>query len=139
MKDSRFLPCALFISALTLCVLASGRTPEFQGSPYMNPTLPVDARVSDLVGRMTLEEKISQTLNSAPAIERLNIPAYDWWGEALHGVARAGIATVFPQAIGLAAMWDDHIYLPLQLSFPMRRGRNIMNPFAGEGTDDIRA
>ena len=73
----------------------------------MNPALPVDARVDDLVGRMTLEEKISQTLNNAPAIERLGIPAYEWWNEALHGVARAGIATVFPQAIGLAAMWDE--------------------------------
>jgi beta-glucosidase len=73
----------------------------------MNPDLSFEARVDDLVGRMTLDEKISQTLNSAPAIERLGIPAYDWWNEALHGVARAGIATVFPQAIGLAAMWDS--------------------------------
>jgi len=60
---------------------------------------------------MTLEEKISQTLNNAPAIERLGIPAYEWWNEALHGVARAGVATVFPQAIGLAAMWDEaHLF-----------------------------
>ena len=76
----------------------------------MNPALPIEVRVDDLVARMTLEEKISQTLNSAPAIPRLGIPAYDWWNEALHGVARAGIATVFPQAIGLAAVWDeDHM------------------------------
>jgi len=73
----------------------------------MNPALSVERRVDDLVGRMTLEEKISQTVNNAPAIERLGIPAYEWWNEALHGVARAGLATVFPQAIGLAAMWDE--------------------------------
>ncbi len=74
--------------------------------PYQNPDLPVDARVADLVARMTLEEKAGQMGNAAPAIPRLGIPAYDWWNEALHGVARAGRATVFPQAIGLAATWD---------------------------------
>ena len=63
-------------------------------------------RVSELVGRMTLEEKVSQMENDASAIPRLNVPAYDWWSEALHGVARSGYATVFPQAIGLAATWN---------------------------------
>ena len=66
----------------------------------------VEERVEDLVSGMTLEEKISQMVHDAPAIERLGIPAYGWWNECLHGVARAGIATVFPQAIGLAATWD---------------------------------
>ncbi len=65
-----------------------------------------EARARALVSEMTLAEKISQMSNSAPAIPRLNIPAYDWWNECLHGVGRAGIATVFPQAIGLAATWD---------------------------------
>ena len=74
---------------------------------YLNPELPVDVRVDDLVGRMTLEEKIGQMVNQAPAIERLGVPEYNWWSEGLHGVARAGLATVFPQAIGLAAMWDE--------------------------------
>ena len=73
---------------------------------YRDPALPISARVDDLVSRMTLEEKISQMVHDAPAIERLGIPAYGWWNECLHGVARAGIATVFPQAIGLAATWD---------------------------------
>lgn len=73
---------------------------------YLDPDAPLDERVNDLVSRMTLEEKISQMLHDAPAIERLGIPAYNWWNECLHGVGRAGVATVFPQAIGLAATWD---------------------------------
>ncbi len=78
-------------------------------SPYLNPDLGAEKRAADLVSRMTLEEKVLQMQNSAPAIPRLNIPAYDWWNEALHGVARAGEATVFPQAIGLAATWDTDL------------------------------
>jgi beta-glucosidase len=74
--------------------------------PYRNPALPTDQRVDDLVSRMTLEEKVSQMQNTAVGIPRLGIPAYDWWNEALHGVARSGYATVFPQAIGMAATWD---------------------------------
>ncbi len=73
---------------------------------YRDPSLPLEARVNDLIGRMTLEEKISQMVHDAPEIERLGVPAYNYWNEALHGVARAGLATVFPQAIGLAAAWD---------------------------------
>ncbi len=74
---------------------------------YLNPSLPVDQRVNDLVSRMTLDEKIGQMMNAAPAIPRLHIAAYNWWNESLHGVARAGLATVYPQAIGLAAAWDE--------------------------------
>ncbi len=77
--------------------------------PYLDPSLPLDARADDLVSRMTLEEKIGQMLYEAPAIERLGIPEYNWWNECLHGVGRAGVATVFPQAIGLAATWDDDL------------------------------
>jgi beta-glucosidase len=80
-----------------------------QRPPYLDPSLPIEQRVNDLVGRMTLEEKISQMQDVAPAIDRLGIPAYNWWNEGLHGVARAGYATVFPQAIGLAATWDDDL------------------------------
>src|SRR5580698_712875 len=79
------------------------------GAPYLNPDLDAAKRAADLVSRMTLDEKVLQMQNSAPAIPRLNIPAYDWWNEALHGVARAGQATVFPQAIGLAATWDTDL------------------------------
>jgi beta-glucosidase len=74
--------------------------------PFENTDLTLDARVTDLVSRMTIEEKASQMMHEAPAIPRLGIPAYNWWNESLHGVARAGIATVFPQAIGLAAAFD---------------------------------
>ncbi len=62
-----------------------------------------------LVAQMTLEEKASQLKYDAPAVPRLGIPAYNWWNEVLHGVARAGTATVFPQAIGLAAMFDENM------------------------------
>ena len=79
--------------------------------PFRDPSLPLDARVRDLIGRLTLEEKAGQLVNAAPAIPRLDIPAYDWWSEALHGVARAGRATVFPQGIALAATWDADLML----------------------------
>jgi beta-glucosidase len=74
--------------------------------PYLNPALPISDRVDDLISRMTLEEKASQLVNQARAIPRLQVPAYDWWSEALHGVANAGTATVFPEPIGLAATFD---------------------------------
>jgi beta-glucosidase len=73
---------------------------------YANTALSPEARAADLVARMTLEEKALQLGNAAPAIPRLGVPAYNWWNEGLHGVARAGVATVFPQAIGMAASWD---------------------------------
>lgn len=79
-------------------------------APYQNPRLPTEARVQDLIARMTLEEKTSMMSNATPGVPRLGIPTYDWWSEALHGVANAGYATVFPQAIGLAAMWDDALH-----------------------------
>ncbi len=73
---------------------------------FMNPELSLQERVNDLVSRLTLEEKVQQMQHTAPAIERLGIPQYNWWNECLHGVARNGIATVFPQAIGMAATFN---------------------------------
>ncbi|HEY3498167.1 MAG TPA: glycoside hydrolase family 3 C-terminal domain-containing protein [Polyangiaceae bacterium] len=74
--------------------------------PFLDPDLPPKVRAKDIVARLTVEEKAWQMLHESPAIPRLGIPAYNWWNEGLHGVARAGIATVFPQAIGLASMWS---------------------------------
>ena len=74
---------------------------------YLDPNQPLEVRVDDLISRMTLEEKASQLVNQARAIPRLQVPQYDWWSEALHGVARAGTATVFPEPIGLAATFDS--------------------------------
>lgn len=76
---------------------------------YQDETLTFEERAADLVSRMTLEEKVYQTLHGAAAIERLGVKAYNYWNEALHGVARAGVATVFPQAIGLAATFDEDL------------------------------
>ncbi len=76
---------------------------------YLDQTLSFEERAKDLVSHMTLEEKVYQTLHSAPAIDRLDVKSYNWWNEALHGVARAGTATVFPQAIGLAATFDEDL------------------------------
>lgn len=77
-----------------------------QNAIYLDPDRPTAERVDDLISRMTLEEKVAQMQYDAPAIDRLNLPKYNWWNECLHGVGRAGIATVFPQAIGMAAAWD---------------------------------
>ncbi len=76
---------------------------------YLDPTQPIAARVQNLVGQMTLAEKISQMLFTAPAIDRLDIAKHNWWNEGLHGLGRAGVATVFPQAIGLAATWNEQL------------------------------
>ncbi|MEL6822382.1 MAG: glycoside hydrolase family 3 N-terminal domain-containing protein, partial [Calditrichota bacterium] len=76
---------------------------------YLQADEPIEKRVEDLISRLTLEEKAAQMLMNAPAIPRLNIPAYDWWNEALHGVGRSGKATVFPQAIGMAASFDAEL------------------------------
>ena len=99
------------MTAAAMSQLASQFKTPGQSSPmlYKDPSQPIERRVNDLVSRMTLEEKVSQMQNDAAAIDRLGIPAYEWWNEALHGVARAGIATVFPQAIGLAATWDQRL------------------------------
>lgn len=78
-------------------------------TPHADPSLPAAQRAADLVGRMTLEEKAGQLRHAAPAIPRLAVPAYNWWNEGLHGVARAGEATVFPQAVGLAATFDTKL------------------------------
>src|SRR5674476_270423 len=95
----------LFWAALLAARAACGQTPPL----YQNADAPLEKRVEDLLSRMTVAEKVSQMMNESPAIERLGIPAYNWWNECLHGVARAGRATVFPEPIGLAATWDPDL------------------------------
>jgi len=81
--------------------------PHVEGPLYWkDASLPLSTRVNDLIRRMSLAEKVQQLRHGAPAIPRLGVPAYNYWNECLHGVARAGVATVFPQAIGMAATWD---------------------------------
>lgn len=91
-------------AAMTL----NAQTPEY---PFRDSNLPQEQRIEDLLGRLSLEEKIAMMQNGSKGVERLGIPDYDWWNEALHGVARAGIATVFPQAIGMAATFDPEEHL----------------------------
>ena len=97
-------PVLYIVALLSLDAAASFGQPA-GSAPYLDPSLPPERRAADLVSRMTLEEKVLQMQNSAPAIPRLGVPVYNWWNEALHGVA-TGRATVFPQAIGLGATWD---------------------------------
>ena len=97
----------LLASVQALCVQAADAAkPPNATLPYLDTDRSFEERAADLVSRLTLEEKAALMQHDNPAIPRLNIPAYDWWNEALHGVARAGAATVFPQAIGLAATFD---------------------------------
>ncbi len=101
MSRNRLLKCL----AAAVCF-----APLFAQQPlYRNPAAPLEKRVDDLLERLTLDEKVSQLMNDAPAIDRLGVPRYNWWGECLHGVARAGRATVFPEPIGLAATWDTDL------------------------------
>ena len=106
----------IFLTACIVGLLVSGAdassnqtVSEEYKYPFYNMSLSVEERVDDLVSRLTTAEKIAQMFNDAPAVERLGIPAYNWWNESLHGVARAGEATVFPQAIGLAATFDEDL------------------------------
>lgn len=99
---SRFLILAFIL----ICASVQAQTETYKD---VNKT--IEERARDLVSRLSTEEKVNQLMNASPAIERLQIPPYDWWNEALHGVGRAGVATVFPQAIGLGATFDADLAL----------------------------
>ena len=102
MKNQTF---ALILALL--CAICRTSSAQQASEPYKDPKLPVEQRVNDLISRMTVEEKASQLVHMADPIPRLGVPGYNWWNEGLHGVARAGVATVFPQAIGMAATFDE--------------------------------
>src|SRR5688500_11303753 len=119
---------ALFFLLADSCSPSDSKQEDVDVLPYLNTKLKLEERVDDLVGRMTLEEKISQMINQAAAIERLGVPEYNWWSEGLHGVARAGLATVFPQAIGLGATWDRDL---------MFRGSNAISDEARAKHHDV--
>ncbi len=104
MKKSSLLFSLIVLAVSTVVVTAQQNVYSY---PFQNPSLSEEQRVNDLVSRMTLKEKADQLLYTAPAIPRLGIPSYNWWNEALHGVARAGNATVFPQSITIANSWDE--------------------------------
>jgi beta-glucosidase len=100
---------AVFLSFAAALFILPVLLPAQAAQMYLDTSQPIDKRVDNLVSRMTLEEKITQMVNTSPAIPRLGIPAYDWWSEGLHGIARSGYATMFPQAIGMAATWDTDL------------------------------
>lgn len=121
------------LAAATVQILAQSQP---AAPPFLNPILPIPQRVDDLIARMTIEEKISQTMMGSPEIKRLGIPKYDWWNEALHGVARNGTATVFPQAIGLAATWNPELHqrIAAAISTEARAKNNELLRTSGGGS-----
>jgi beta-glucosidase len=116
---------------------AAWLAPLFAQQPvYQNPAAPLEKRVDDLLGRLTLDEKVSQLMNDAPAIDRLGVPRYNWWGECLHGVARSGRATVFPEPIGLAATWDTNLLFRVSTAIS-DEARAKYNEFVRRGQRNI--
>ncbi|MDR3692938.1 MAG: glycoside hydrolase family 3 N-terminal domain-containing protein [Fimbriimonas sp.] len=108
-RESAKMGQSYAMSRQGVLVAWGGENMSIEPGTYWDPSLELEDRVNDLVSRMSLEEKVSQMGNVSPAIERLGVPEYDWWNECLHGVGRAGRATVFPQSIGMAATWDPEL------------------------------
>ena len=129
----------LWLPILAICIISTVafiKRPHYQYQ-FQDPSLPIETRVNDLVLKMTLEEKVSQMLNTAPAIDRLGIPAYNWWNECLHGVARTSFkVTVYPQAIGMAATWDKNSIHQMG-DYTSEEGRAINNESIKKGNHSI--
>jgi beta-glucosidase len=106
-RAGRSRPLLVWLAALLLPCAAGLGAAQADEPAFRDPAQPLDARVHDLIARLTLDEKAGLMKNASDGVPRLGLPKYEWWNEALHGVARAGEATVFPQAIGLAATWDE--------------------------------
>lgn len=111
MKNSLIKPVLLLFLAILPAVLAAQETTGTENYPFNDPSLDTEKRIEDLIDRFTLEEKAWQMMHNSPAVERLGIPEYNWWNEALHGIGRSGVATVFPQAIGMGATFDEDLIL----------------------------
>jgi beta-glucosidase len=101
---------------------------------YLDTSLSFEERAKDLVSQLTLTEKVGLMNHTARGVPRLGIPAYNYWSEALHGVARNGRATVFPQAIGMAATWDKDLIYQVASAIGDEGGQNTMLPSSGMGT-----
>jgi len=122
------------VAAYIMAGCTAGKTYEY---PFLDPSLTPSERAADVVSRLTLEEKVEQMLNKAPAIERLGIPPYDWWNECLHGVARTEyIVTVYPQAIAMAAGWDKNAMLTMG-DYTAVEGRAVYNTSSAKGDYSI--
>ncbi|WP_255501607.1 glycoside hydrolase family 3 protein [Olivibacter sp. SDN3] len=135
MKNINGLVTAFLIFFIAMQLPLYGQNHEF---PFENPQLSFEERVTDLVQRMTLEEKVSQMLNAAPAIPRLNIPSYDWWNETLHGVARTPFpVTVYPQAIAMAATFDTTALFKMA-DYSALEGRVVYNKAVAMGRTNER-
>ena len=135
MKKSIALYQVILFSFLSISSSAQDKKEKFQ---FQNTSLSFEARVNDLVSRLTLEEKVSQMLNSSPAIPRLEIPAYDWWNETLHGVARTPFkTTVYPQAIAMAATFDKNSLFKMA-DYSALEGRAIYNKAVESGRTNER-
>ncbi|MGP0018438.1 MAG: glycoside hydrolase family 3 C-terminal domain-containing protein [Candidatus Sulfotelmatobacter sp.] len=106
-RTRTILQITSFLALILVNTVVQAGAQSAGSAVYLDPSKPIDVRVDDLIRQMTLEEKAQQLVNQARAIPQLQVPAYDWWSEALHGVANAGTATVFPEPIGLAATFDD--------------------------------
>ncbi|MES1201079.1 MAG: glycoside hydrolase family 3 C-terminal domain-containing protein [Pseudomonadota bacterium] len=132
----KLVMAAALMAALSL---GGGASAQTAAPAYQNTSLTPEQRAADLVSHMTLEEKAAQLGHTAPAIPRLGVPEYNWWNEGLHGVARAGTATVFPQAIGMAATWDtDLMHQTADVISTEFRAKYAERVHANGGTDWYR-
>ncbi|OBX27006.1 beta-glucosidase [Gelidibacter algens] len=133
---NRKIVISISFLVVILCIVSCSNKVQYKYS-FQNPSLPLEERVDNLVSLMTIEEKISQMVNNAPAIERLDVPAYNWWNETLHGVARSPYnVTSYPQAIGMAAGWNP-ASLQTMADYCATEGRAIYNDSQKKGNTGI--
>ena len=117
MRSSNF---KILAAIVVLLIASRAHAQNSEPPPYLNPALPAEQRAADLVHRMIVEEKVTQLTNQSRAIERLHIPAYNWWSEALHGVASSG-TTEFPEPVGLASTFDTDAIHRMAIAMVLKR------------------